>query len=108
MQTDPRQLSLLDPPPPIPGAVRHDDPETSKEAAESFDAGGLELQVHAYIAKHGPCILDEVATGLKIDKVTASPRFKPLAEAGMIALTGIKRPGKSGRPQQEWKVIKNS
>jgi predicted transcriptional regulator len=104
MQSDPRQLSLLDPPPPIPGAVRHNDPETSKAAAESFDANSLEMRVYQYLVDSGPSILDEICHGMKLDKVTASPRLRPLERAGMVVRCPS-RTGFSGRPQTEWKAI---
>jgi predicted ArsR family transcriptional regulator len=98
------QIGLFDQPQPSAGAARRTDPETSKEAAESINAGTLEDQVFRYMLNHGPTILDDVVRDLKIDKETASPRFARLQDAGFIELTGIKRPGKKGRPQQEWRV----
>jgi predicted transcriptional regulator len=89
----------------VAGSYRRTDPETSKEAAHSINAGTLEDQVYQYMVKHGPTILDDVVRDLKMDKETASPRFAKLEDAGLIELTGIKRPGKKGRPQQEWKVL---
>jgi predicted ArsR family transcriptional regulator len=99
------QIGLFEQPEFIPGAARHTDPDTSKEAADSINAGTLEDQVYQYMIGHGPTILDDVVRDLKIDKETASPRFARLEDAGKIELTGIKRPGRKGRPQQEWKVI---
>lgn len=99
------QIGLFEQPPYTPGASRHADPETSQEAAESVDASKLEQVVLDCIKRRGPSILDEVVSLTKLDKVTASPRFKPLEDAGKIARTGIKRPGKAGRPQTEWKAL---
>jgi hypothetical protein len=106
MQSDPRQLSLLDPPPPIPGGFRHDDPETSKEAAKSVNASTLEQRIYEYMLSRPtrPVILDDVVRDLKMDKVTASPRFAKLQDAGLIQLTGTKRLAKSGSRQQEWRL----
>jgi len=101
MQTDPRQLNFLDPPPPTPGAVRRSDPETSREAAQSIDANSIEGRVYQYLIDHGPAILDDLASGMKLDKVTVSPRLKPLERAGMV-VRGQTRPGRSGRPQTTW------
>jgi predicted ArsR family transcriptional regulator len=104
MHADPRQLSLIDPPPPIPGAVRHSDPETSKEAAQSIDAGSLEGRVHQYLLDHGASILDEICKGMKLDKVTVSPRLRPLEKSGLVTRDGS-RPGFSLRPQTIWRAL---
>jgi predicted ArsR family transcriptional regulator len=90
----------------VPGAARHDDPETSQEAAQSVDAANLEKLVYDYMLTRPkrPVILDDIVKNVIHDKVTASPRFAKLQEAGLIELTGIKRPGESGRPQQEWRL----
>jgi DNA-binding transcriptional ArsR family regulator len=101
MQTDPRQLSLLNHPPPVPGSSRRRDPDTSKEAAKSIDANSLEMRVYQYLIDNGPAILDDLAYGMKLDKVTVSPRLKPLERAGMV-VRGRARPGRSGRPQTTW------
>lgn len=99
------QIGLFDQPQFVPGASRRTDPETSTEAAQSVDASNLERVVLDCLKARGPSILDEVIALTKLDKVTASPRFKPLEDAGKIARTGIKRPGKAGRPQTEWKAL---
>lgn len=99
------QASLFDQPQFVPGAARRTDPDTSKEAAQSINAGTLEHEVWNWLLSHGPAILDEICAALHLDKVTASPRLKPLEEAGCVVRTGIKRPGKTGRPQTEWKGI---
>ncbi len=89
----------------VAGASRRLDPGTSKEAARSIDAASLEGRVFQYLLDHGPSILDEICKGMKIDKVTASPRLRPLERAGMV-MRGKSRPGSSGRPQTEWCAIR--
>jgi hypothetical protein len=73
------QIGLFDQPQPSAGAARRTDPETSKEAAESINAGTLEDQVFRYMLNHGPTILDDVVRDLKIDKETASPEIRATA-----------------------------
>jgi DNA-binding MarR family transcriptional regulator len=104
MQADPRQANFFEEHPFIPGAVRHDDPETSKEAAQSIDAGSLEGRVHQYLLDHGASILDEICKGMKLDKVTVSPRLRPLEKAGLVTRDGS-RPGFSLRPQTIWRAL---
>jgi hypothetical protein len=103
---NPTQIGLFDQPAFVPGAARHDDPETSKEAAKGVNASSLEQRVYEYMLSRPtrPVILDDVVRDLKMDKVTASPRFAKLQDAGLIELTGAKRLAKSGSRQQEWRL----
>lgn len=100
------QYGLFDPPPFTPGASRRNDPETSKEAAAQVNAASLEKQVYEYMLHRPnvPVILNDVIRDLKIEKVTASPRFAKLQKLGLIELTGKKRLVDSGAKQQEWKI----
>jgi hypothetical protein len=111
MSIQPPLFDLM--PPEIPndavtqGAYRRTDPETSKEAAKSINAETLEKHVYDYMVRRGnvPVILNDVIRDLKIEKVTASPRFAKLQKLGLIELTGTKRlVAASGAKQQEWKL----
>lgn len=46
----------------------------------------------------------ELADMLRIDRVTISPRLKPLAEAGYVIASTERRLGPTGRPGIVWKV----
>ena len=79
-------------------------PDTSKEAAESLDVSKMEYVVYNAINAfgHSGCISDEVRQrlhGMNYGTVTA--RYKALSEKGLISYTGKRRPGLSGRNQQE-------
>lgn len=94
--TDPRKL------------VRHEDPDTSHIAAQSVDSGTLERLVLSAIESFGEdgCISDEVLQmfpSLPYSSVTA--RYKALMTKGLIVDTGLRRKGRSSRPQR---VMKSS
>ena len=92
-------------PPVAPTAfARRDDPLTSHAAARSVEADVPALEM--VVLKAVPfapesAILDEVVEATNLDKVTASPRFKPLEEKGLIIRVG-KRRGFAGRQQTAW------
>lgn len=79
------QLSLLDAP------ARRTDPETSREAAASVDAAGLEALVLRALHDLGPSTSREVAEHLGRDLVTVSPRFRPLERKGRVRRTERRR-----------------
>lgn len=85
--------------------ARRSDPGTSHEAAKSLDGSVTDLEEHVLIAlrAHHPfgMILDELVDWIGLDKVTISPRLKPLCKKGLVTTCG-KRPGKSGRGQTIW------
>jgi predicted transcriptional regulator len=89
--------------------ARHSDPATSKEAAASVivHLPALEGSVLHCIrgsAKIGMTI-DELVEELKLDKVTLSPRLRPLVRKGLIQESGFTRPGRSGREQTVWTAV---
>ena len=58
-----------------------------------------------------PAVFSELRHGVELERVTISPRFKPMEKAGLIErvrdpITGKQqtRPGKSGRPGGIWKA----
>lgn len=88
----------------IPPLARRTDPETSHDAARSVEPtlSSIEAAVLKAVPKAPADVtLDEVVEATGLDKVTASPRFKPLEEKGLIVRTG-KRRGLSGRQQTSW------
>jgi uncharacterized membrane protein len=88
---------------------RNKDPQTSREAAEFVrdHLPHLENRVFRAIrrSKNRGMIYDELVDELGIDKVTVSPRTRPLAEKGLIYASNERRMGKSGRFQTVWKCI---
>lgn len=90
-----------------PGLARNSDPETSHEAAESFDTTELERIVYEVIKQFpNGCIGDDVVKMLpQFGIQTISPRYAPLIRKGWVVDTGEKRKARSGRSQRVMKVI---
>ena len=108
---NPDLFDYVPPPPPMPPArayVRNTDPETSHEAAEAIEPSlkGMDIQIlNAVISSgmHGATLSDVMeVTG--IQKVSVSPRFKPLETMGHIFRDG-KRKGDCRAKQTVWKHI---
>ena len=90
--------------------ARGSDPVTSHEAAEKIKDGlpSLEAQVLRSIkaSAEGKNICEvETDTGIPIQ--TCSPRLAPLRRKGLIADSGERRPGGTGRNQIVWKAQTN-
>ena len=73
----------------IPGEVRRTDPQTSHDAAKALDATQLERLVAGCIRKHGPIAADKVAQILGMNLQSISPRFRPLANKGLIRVNTV-------------------
>ena len=85
--------------------ARRSDPATSYAATASVvsELPNLEAVVLTSITNAGARgrTLDEVCDDTGLDKVTASPRFRPLADKQRIETNGA-RPGRSNRKQTVW------
>ena len=89
--------------------ARNTDPDTSQDAAKSFDPTFLESEVLKAIQAFGVdgCITDQiVAVFSNRDSRTITPRFAPLMRKGWIEDTGERRRGLSGRPQRVMRAIR--
>jgi predicted ArsR family transcriptional regulator len=90
---------------------RRADPGTSYEAARSMDEHlpYLEAAVLKELQLAGETgrTLDELSDALSLDKVTVSPRLRPLCDKGLALQSDQKRLGKAGRNQTVW-LIKGS
>ena len=73
----------------IPGEVRRTDPQTSHDAANALDASQLERLVVGCIRKNGPIASDRVAKMLGMSLQSISPRFRPLANKGLIRVNTL-------------------
>lgn len=97
---------LFDWTPPPRALARAADPGTSHRAAASLSAELPELEalVMRTLAPAGErgMTLDEVCAATGLDKVTASPRFKPLEAKQLLRRAEKTRPGASGRQQTVW------
>lgn len=86
--------------------ARARDPQTSHLAAASLDSQlpDLERVVLRAVIKGGALgrTLDETCDETGLDKVTASPRFRPLQRKEHIREAEFTRAGKSGRQQTVW------
>lgn len=87
--------------------ARRSDPDTAHDAARSLDGAPVtsleEICLAAIIAadKHG-LTSHELAAATRLELVTVSPRLRPLANKGLIADSGRRRPGDSGRLSIVW------
>lgn len=86
--------------------ARNTDPSTSHSAAHDFEqhVTKSEMTVLNFIAScgnHGATI-DEIVSGTGMQKVSASPRLKPLEKKNMVKATDQKRIGVSGKRQIVW------
>lgn len=91
--------------------ARNTDPQTSKDAAESFDATTLSMAIYKVIASHGAhgCISDEILqhptlAGFHYNAIT--PRYAELLRKNFIEDTGVGRKGKAGRYQRVMRAAK--
>ncbi len=89
------------------GAHRHEDPDTSVDAANSVDATALEAEVlRAFRAfYYSGLTSEEAADWLRMELGSVTPRFRPLEAKGYIYRTAERRPGKSGRNRIVWKLV---
>lgn len=87
--------------------ARRSDPETSKQAAISMSeerVSRLEGLVVQALSELGPATAEEVCTWLEEDKQHMTPRFRPLEEKGLIERSGLRRPNRSGRMAEMWRL----
>lgn len=100
-----RMKSLLGDTPYVPRALaRNTDPDTSKDAAEAVTPIVTDLEA-AVLSALKNCqrglTVDELTRATGLEKVTVSPRLRPLCSKGLVKEIG-KRPGHSGRQQTIW------
>jgi hypothetical protein len=86
--------------------ARRSDPQTSHDAADTVTPSLTHLEQMVYAALknawfHGLTI-DELVTVTHLEKVTVSPRLRPLCEKGLVREAHFTRAGKSGRQQTVW------
>lgn len=88
---------------------RSKDPSTSREAAAFVRARLPNLENVTYVclkrSKARGRIVDELVDATGLDKVTVSPRLRPLVNKGLIVESKERRMGKSGRYQTVWKCV---
>jgi hypothetical protein len=89
--------------------ARATDPDTSHDAAKSFDPNALEAKVLEVIQSYGQdgCIKDQILQHFPADAApTITPRLAPLMRKGWIEDTGERRKGNSGRNQRVHRAIR--
>lgn len=77
---------------------------TSREAAQSINAAGLQAKVLTAFRRHGPMTADQCAVALNIDRLAVRPRCTELKELGKLRDSGQRRPNASGRSAVVWCV----
>lgn len=85
--------------------ARKSDPHTSHAAAVSVNTRYLEQRVYDALLMCGSLTAEEVAKYVKIDKQSITPRFRPMANRGLIKETGMYRDNVSGRKAIVWRAI---
>jgi hypothetical protein len=92
--------------------ARHRDPDTSHDAADSVrpTVTYLENKVlfELELAGDRGMTLDQLIDATGLDKVTVSPRLRPLRNKGLAREAATKREGKSGRLQTVWVRLRDS
>lgn len=78
-------------------------PGTSSDAARSIDAGTLRAKVLDELGR-APGTADEVATRLRIDKLSIRPRCSELAALGKIEDSGLRHLNSSGKRAVVWQL----
>lgn len=96
-------------PGPLFAHARRTDPATSRAAAASLSAATLtrleDLVLRACRdAGESGLTTIELADRLGIDRVTVSPRIRPLVEKGLLADSGARRKGPSGKSSVAWRA----
>lgn len=73
--------------------ARHTDPQSSHDAARSVDTTTLEQLVMLALEELGGGTSASVSEHLDLDRVSISPRFKPLERKGLIRRTDRREDG---------------
>ncbi len=95
--------------PPVAPLVYPDAPgwkgtPTSHAAAESVDADTLRGLALDYLQAQGDHTADEIAAGLRIDRLAIRPRCSELKAKALIRDSGVRRPNASGKSAIVWTV----
>ena len=93
---------------PMSGRARRQDPETAKAAARTVDAETLSGQVLTLLeAEPGGLTSEELAERLGRDRLSVSPRLRPLVEKGLARDSGRRRATRLGRQAIVWDLVKD-
>jgi hypothetical protein len=88
------------------GLARHTDPGTSKAAARDFSSIGVAAAVLRAVREAAMGLTIEECAGITgLSLVTVSPRFRPLANRGLIRDSGRRRRNHSGKLAIVWTAI---
>jgi inorganic pyrophosphatase/exopolyphosphatase len=87
--------------------ARTQDPDTSKEAAETVQSAQLEQLVYEVIKEFpNGCTSEEVERALyQYRSHSITPRFAPLLRKGLIVDTGFRKKSASGRSQRVVRAV---
>lgn len=82
------------------------DPHTSKDAAESIDAGTLRAICVDALERFGAMTSDECAGRLGMNILSIRPRFTELKAMGLIRDSGVRHRNHSGRMAKVMELTK--
>ena len=89
-----------------PQQAGYTEPDTSKKAAETIDAGTLRAIVLDAIERCWPMTADECAGRLGMSILSIRPRFTELKAMGLIHDTGLRHRNQSGRMAKVMELTK--
>lgn len=85
--------------------VRSNDPHTSAEGYAKVDAKALMQLVVDTIRRNGAGMtIDELTDATGAQKVSLSPRMKPLETQGLVRRADFTRKGRAGVSQTVWEL----
>ncbi len=86
---------------------RATDPITAYDAAQQLTVARVEMVVLERLRelRDTGATSDEMASLTGIDRVSVSPRFRPLVKKGLVEPSAERRMGRSRRPSIVWKAI---
>jgi predicted HTH transcriptional regulator len=82
--------------------------ETSNAAYESVkpNLGTIKYRIASTVRETGSMTDDEIEVALDLSHQTASAARRALVKDGVLEATGDKRPTRSGRLAQTWRVVR--
>jgi len=93
---------------PLQAGYKPTSPDTSRESAESINAGTLRAEVLEALKFFGSLTADEVACKLGLSILSIRPRLSELRKLGAVKDTGIRRKNSSGKNAVVWSALISS
>lgn len=85
--------------------ARRSDPPTSKAAANSINMRGMKAQILNVLKECGPLTEHEIALRIRRERVSVSPRFAELRDAGLIRTAGTRVNPATNKDCVLWEIV---